>query len=95
MFKFFLTRYAFKQRPISEAAAQEARQALEEIKKLGASNNLKDLTRALVLISDAEMKYPFFQATAFYCRGEVVGAMTKHPDFIRKHSIDINPSPKP
>jgi hypothetical protein len=94
MFRFFFTKYAFKQRPISEAAALEARQALKEIKKLGASTKYDDLVSALVLVDEAEMKYPFFQATAFYCRGEVVGAMTKHPDFIRKHSIDVNPSPK-
>jgi hypothetical protein len=94
MLRFFLTRYAFKQRPISEAALQEAKQALKEIKRLGASTKYDYLVSALVLVDEAEMKYPFFQATAFYCRGEVVGAMTKHPDFIRKHSIDVNPSPK-
>jgi hypothetical protein len=68
---------------------------LKEIKKLGASNNLNDLSRALALVSRAEKKYPFFQATAFYCRSEIGMAMSKNPEFIRKYNIDINPSAKP
>jgi hypothetical protein len=95
MLKFYFTRYAFRQPVISEAAHQEATQALKEIKKLGASNNLDDLSRALALVSRAEKKYPFFQATAFYCRSEIGTAMSKHPDFIRKYNIDVNPSQKP
>jgi hypothetical protein len=95
MLKFFFTRYAFKQPVISEAASQEALQALKEIKKLGKSNNLDDLSMALVLISRAERRFPFFQDAAFYCRGEVIEAMSKNPDFMRKSNTDVKPSHTP
>jgi hypothetical protein len=95
MLRFFLTRYAFKQRPISEAALQEAKQALKEIKRLGASTKYDYLVSALVLVDEAEMKYPFFQATAFYCRGEVGMAMSKTLNLFVNIISTINPSPKP
>jgi hypothetical protein len=88
MIRTFLKKRTFSStRGISEAAHQEAKQALKEIKKLGASDNLDDLSRALVLISDAEKKYPVFQNTAYYCR-----AMSKHPDSKRGSHTAVKPS---
>jgi hypothetical protein len=81
MLKSFFGRYAPKQRVISEVTRQEAKQALEEIKKLGVSNDLNDLSLALVLISDVEKKFPFLENTAIRYRGEIVASMSKHPDF--------------
>jgi hypothetical protein len=95
MLRFFFTKYAFKLPAISDAALQEATQALKEIEKLGASTKYDELVSALVLVSETERKYPFFQGNAFYCRSKIGTAMTKHPDFIRKLNADVNPSPKP
>jgi hypothetical protein len=86
-------RFTFKKNPsISEAAACGAKQAFNEIQKLGSSNNIDDLSKALLIIRDVQMKYPFAQYEAMRCKGQIISAMTKHPDFNKDHQT--NPTPK-
>jgi hypothetical protein len=85
-------RFVFKKPAISEAAVNGAKQAFVEIQELGASHSLDDLTKALLKIMDVEMKFPFAQYEAMRWRGEIMYAMSKHPDFIK--NSQTNPPPK-
>ncbi|MEI6806925.1 MAG: hypothetical protein WCK49_10560 [Myxococcaceae bacterium] len=82
-------------RPVINAVTiKEAKQALEEIQKLDASNNMSDLSKALLMISDTEKKYPFCRGTVFYYRGEIIESMSKNSDFnklgpAKKNIIDL------